>query len=74
MINGNDIEKIAQEAAQSAVSGIVSGAGSVSLDYMLDIAKEADSAARELMKYDEKFGKALKTFFERIIIAISEIS
>ena len=67
--NNSNVENIISEIAKSTASGILSGVGSSYLKSVIDIANEADSAAQTLMKYDEITGKALKFFFDRLIIA-----
>ena len=57
---------MAKSAARSAAGGIISGVGSAYLKYAIDLANQAGSAARTLMKYDKKFGKALQIFFDEI--------
>lgn len=65
------VEEIAKSAAQSAAWGLVCGLTSAYLDDAIKIANEASSAAQTLMQYDEKFGKALKIFFEQLVNILS---
>ena len=62
---------IGQNAAQSAAVGLMSALSSEYWEYAIKIANEAGSAAKMLMKYDEKSGEALKYFFEGIASALS---
>lgn len=57
--------------ASSAAWGLVGGFSGSYLDKTIAIANEAGSAARTLMQYDERFGKALKIFFEQLVNILS---
>ena len=59
-------EEMAKSAAQSAATGIIAGVGSSYFKYAIDLANEAGSAAKTLMQYDERFGKALQVFFDEL--------
>ena len=59
-------EEMAKSAAQSAATGIIAGVGSAYFKYAIDLANEAGSAAKTLMQYDERFGKALQIFFDEL--------
>lgn len=59
-------EEMAKSAAQSAATGIIAGVGSSYFKYAIDLANEAGSAVKTLMQYDERFGKALQTFFDEL--------
>ena len=62
---------IAKSAAKSAASGIVSGVSSAYWKYAIDIANQAGSAAKTLMKYDENFGKAIQIFFDELVTILT---
>ncbi len=65
------VEEIAKSAAESAAWGLVGGLSSSYIGKAIDIANEAGSAAQTLMKYDERFGKAIKIFFEQLVNILS---
>ncbi len=69
--NNKSVEEIAKNAASSAAWGLVGGLTSSYLNKAIEIANEAGSAAQTLMKYDERFGKALKIFFDELINILS---
>lgn len=68
---GKSVEEIAKSAAKSAAWGLIGGLSSTYINKAIDIANEAGSAAQTLMQYDEKFGKALKIFFEQLVNILS---
>ena len=65
------VEEIAKSAAESAAWGLVGGLSNSYIGKAIDIANEAGSAAQTLMKYDERFGKAIKIFFEQLVNILS---
>lgn len=65
------IDEAAEGAAKAAAAGILSGVGSSYVKYAIELADEAGSAAKTLMKYDEKFGKALDKFFSTLSTVLS---
>ena len=65
------VEDIAKSAASSAAWGLVGGLSNSYISKAIDIANEAGSAAQTLMKYDERFGKALKIFFDQLVNILS---
>ena len=72
--NGKSINDMAQSAAKSAAESIVMGLPVTHLEYVAALSKINDEAAivtKELMKYDQHFGKAMKTFFEVFSKALS---
>ena len=72
LFNGNkSVEDIAKSAASSAAWGLVGGLSNLYISKAIDIANEAGSAAQTLMKYDERFGKALKIFFDQLVNILS---
>jgi len=56
---------------EAAITGTVSSIPSVYWDKAIGMADELYSIARELMKYDEDFGKMIKYFFDGIMSAMS---
>ena len=72
-VYGDDItiEEAAESAAQAAATGIISGVGSSYIKYAIELADAAGSAAKTLTKYDEKFGKALEVFFDKLSTILS---
>ena len=60
-----------KSATKSAAWGIMAGVSSSYWKYAVNLANEASSAAQTLMKYDKKFGEALKVFFDQLATIIS---
>ena len=66
-------KELLESAAQSAALGIVSGLSSESVKQFVDMSTYAKSAADILSDYDEKLGKALKFFFDRLFTVLDAI-
>ena len=64
------IEEIVASAAEAAVSGLIASLAGSFIEYAVQIANEAQSAAELLMKYDEKFGKTIEMFFEKMLLLL----
>ncbi len=62
---------LAKAAAESAAWGVMAGVSSSYWKYAINLANEAGSAAQTLMKYDKKFGEALKVFFDQLANILS---
>lgn len=63
--------KTAQSAACAAAAGLLSGSNSAYLEHTTKIANEANSVARQLMKYDKTFGDVLELFFGAMVAALT---
>ena len=71
IINGDNLEEIAKSSAEAAALGVLEGISSAYIESAINLANEANSAAKTLMKYDEKFGKCLELFFNSLITVLT---
>ena len=71
VINGDNIEQLAKESAESAAIGFLATASTSFVKDAIKIATSAKSSIRIITEYDKTLGKALELYFTSLITILS---